>query len=65
MADLVKCYCLEGRKGLHCPLSTERGDLEKTFNYQVRGEAIREVEIDPTFVCEEKRSNYCVHCPFK
>ena len=65
MADLVKCYCLEGSKGYHCPLTTDRRDLELTWNYKVRGEAICEVEIDPAFVCGEERSTSCVHCPFK
>lgn len=50
---------------MHCPLTTNREDLEKTFNYQVRGEEIMEVEIDSAFVCEEERINSCINCPFK
>ena len=48
-----------------CPLTTDRSDLEKTFNYQVRGEEIIEVEIDDTFVCKEERKPHCKNCPFK
>lgn len=62
----IKCYCLEGKAGnLHCPLSTSKRDLELTFNYQVRGESIREVEIDADFVCNDARRSYCKNCPFK
>ena len=50
---------------MHCPLTTEREGLERTFNYQVRGEEIIEVEIDDTFVCKEERKDYCKDCPFK
>lgn len=65
MADTIKCYCLQGSKGFHCPLVTDRSVLEKTWIYKVRGEAICEVEIDSTFVCKEKRSTSCNSCPFK
>lgn len=60
-----KCYCLKGRNGLHCPLTTNREDLEKTFNFQVRGEEILMVEIDAEFVCQDERTASCVNCPFK
>ena len=50
---------------MHCPLTTERRDLERTFNYQVRGEQIVEVEVDEEFVCEEVRKKRCDNCPFK
>lgn len=43
----------------------EREDLERTFNYKVRGEEITEVEIDDAFVCEEERKDHCKNCPFK
>ena len=66
MADTIKCYCLEGRNGnLHCPLSTDVRSLELTFNVSVRGEGIREVEIDKAFVCKDERKSYCNNCPFK
>lgn len=62
----VKCYCLQTREGyMHCPLTTERKDLERTFNYQVRGEEIIEVTIDSSFVCSEERKPDCINCPFK
>ena len=64
--DVVRCYCLRTREGnMHCPLTTEREDLERTFNYQVRGEEIIWVDIDKSFVCTDKRSRHCVNCPFK
>ena len=50
---------------MHCPLTTERRDLEQTFNYQVRGEEILQVEIDKKFVCKDERKDYCKNCPFK
>lgn len=61
----IKCYCLSNRGKMHCPLTTEREDLERTFNYQVRGEEILSVEIDDAFVCEEERKDRCKNCPFK
>lgn len=61
----TKCYCLKGRNGMHCPLTTKREDLEKTFNYQVRGEEIIEVEIDNLFVCQDEQTASCINCPFK
>lgn len=62
----VKAFCLRTRQGkMICPLTTERSDLEKTFNYQVRGEEIIEVEIDDTYVCKEERKAHCENCPFK
>jgi hypothetical protein len=48
-----------------CPLTTDRRDLERTFNYQVRGEEIIEVDIDNAFVCKEERTDRCKNCPFK
>lgn len=64
--ESVKCYCLQTRQGnMHCPLTTERRDLERTFNYQVCGEQIVEVEVDEDFVCEEVRTERCDNCPFK
>ena len=48
-----------------CPLTTKREDLEKTFNYQVRGDEIISVEIDSSFVCKEERKADCKNCPFK
>lgn len=48
-----------------CPLTTDRRELEHTFNYEVRGDEIVEVEIDDTFVCDEKRTDRCKSCPFK
>lgn len=65
MADTIKCYCLQGPRGFHCPLVSDRSVLEQTWNYKVRGEAICEVEIDSTFVCKEERSTSCDSCPFK
>ena len=50
---------------MHCPLTTKREDLEKTFNYQVRGEEIIEVEIDNLFVCQDEQTASCINCPFK
>jgi len=62
----IKCFCLQTRQGrMICPLTTERGDLERTFNYKVRGDEIISVEIDDVFVCKEKRTERCKHCPFK
>ena len=61
----TKCYCLSKNGNMHCPLTTDKSELERTFNYQVRGEAIQEVEIDNKFVCEEERKPYCKSCPFK
>lgn len=62
----VSCYCLSSKNGnLHCPLSTDKRSLELTFNYQVRGESIVAVEIDPSFVCDDERKPYCKNCPFK
>lgn len=63
--ETIKCYCLSNKGNMHCPLTTEREDLERTFNYQVRGEDILSVEIDKSFVCKEERKGYCEHCPFK
>ena len=61
-----RCYCLRTRNGnMICPLTTERRDLEKTFNYQVRGDEIIEVEVDNDFVCNEERTDRCKNCPFK
>ena len=65
MTKNIKCYCLSNRGNLHCPLTTDRHDLEVTFNYQVHGEAIAEVEIDTAFKCDEKRTKNCKNCPFK
>lgn len=64
-ADSVFCYCLSNNGHMHCPLSTDRSQLERTFNYQVRGEAIVEVEIDQSFVCDKERKASCENCPFK
>lgn len=61
----VKCFCLVGQNGMHCPLSTDKKDLERTFNYQVRGENIIEIEIQDNFVCKEERKDMCKYCPFK
>lgn len=61
----IKCYCLSNGGKMHCPLTTEREDLERTFNYQVRGEEILSVEIDDAFVCKEERKDHCNNCPFK
>lgn len=61
---IIKCYCLKGRSGMHCPLTTNREDLEKTFNYQVRGEEIIEVEIDDSFDCQDEQTSSCINCPF-
>lgn len=61
----IKCFCLSNKGNMHCPLTTERADLEHTFNYQVRDEEIIEVEIDPAFKCGEERKDYCKNCPFK
>ena len=61
----IVCYCLSDRGRLHCPLTTDRSDLERTFNHQVRGEDIVRVEIDPAFVCHEARTPHCKNCPFK
>lgn len=65
-SETIKCYCLQTRSGnMICPLTTDRSDLEKTFNYQVRGEEILEVEIDKSFVCTDERKPHCKNCPFK
>lgn len=62
----IKAFCLRTRNGkMICPLTTKREDLEKTFNYQVRGAEIISVEIDSTFVCKEEREDHCKNCPFK
>lgn len=61
----TKCYCLSFRGNLHCPLTTDKSELERMFNYQVRGEAIQEVEVDNEFVCTNERKSYCKSCPFK
>ena len=61
----IKCLCLSNKGKLHCPLTTERKDLEHTFNYQVRDEQIVEVEIDDSFVCKDERTKMCENCPFK
>ena len=61
----INCYCLSDKGRIHCPLTTEREDLKRTFNYQVRGEEILEVGIDDTFVCNDERKDYCKNCPFK
>jgi len=62
----TKCFCLRTRSGMMiCPLTTDRRDLERTFNYQVRGEEIIEVDIDNAFVCKEERTDRCKNCPFK
>lgn len=63
----VKCYCLRKRKekSMYCPLTTDVEDLKKTFNYQVRGDEIVEVEIEETFVCYAERKEMCKNCPFK
>ena len=61
----IRCYCLSDKGKMHCPLSTDRSSLECTFNHQVRGEEILEVEIDDAFVCEKKRDKMCENCPFK
>lgn len=63
----VKCYCLKVHRSgnLICPLTTERKDLEHTFNYVVHGDEIMEVEIDDRFVCKEERKPSCKNCPFK
>jgi hypothetical protein len=60
----IRCYCLSNNGKLHCPLTTEREDLERTFNYQVRGEDIVWVDIDEKFVCTDKRTDSCKNCPF-
>ena len=66
MEGTTKCFCLRTLQGkMICPLTTDRKDLEQTFNYQVRGDEIIEVEIDNGFVCHEERKNYCKNCPFK
>ena len=65
MAKTIKCFCLSDKGKMHCPLTTDRTDLERTFNYNVRGEEILEVEIDKAFVCKEERKDYCKNCPFK
>lgn len=63
--DIVKCFCLRSRTGkMHCPLTTDKSDLERTFNYQVRGEEIIEVGIDKAFVCKDERKAHCKNCPF-
>ena len=65
MANTTKCYCLRTKDGgLHCPLSTDRSLLERTFNAFVRGEEIVDVEIDNSFVCNKERKSYCENCPF-
>lgn len=61
----TECYCLLNHGKLHCPLTTDRSDLEGTFNYRVRGEEIIRVEIDNNFVCQEERNDNCKNCPFK
>lgn len=64
--ETIKAFCLRTRNGnMICPLSTKREDLEKTFNYQVRGAEIISVDIDSTFVCKEERIDHCKNCPFK
>lgn len=64
--ETIKAFCLRTRKGnMICPLTTKREDLEKTFNYQVRGDEIISVEIDSTFVCKVERNDDCKNCPFK
>lgn len=60
----IKCYCLSNRGNLHCPLTTEPADLEKTFNYRVLDEDIVSVEIDDAFVCTNERNHSCAKCPF-
>ena len=63
--EVVSCYCLRNEKGnLHCPLSTDKQFLERTFNVFVRGEEIVRVDIDKAFRCDEKRSPSCKNCPF-
>lgn len=64
-AEVVGCYCLINDGELHCPLTTEREDLEKTFNYKVRGERIAYIEVNKDFVCHNERNKDCEHCPFK
>lgn len=62
----IKALCLRTRNGkMICPLTTKREDLEKTFNYQVRGDEIISIEIDSSFVCKEERKEHCKNCPFK
>ena len=63
--NTIKCFCLSNKGKMHCPLTTDRKDLERTFNVQVRGEEIIEVEIDKYFVCKDERKDYCKNCPFK
>ena len=66
MADTIRCYCIKTTKGnIICPLTTERKDLENTFNYRVRGDEIIWVDIDKSFVCKEERKAHCKNCPFK
>ena len=62
---VVRCYCLSRNGKMHCPLTTERKDLEQTFNYRVQGEEIIWVDIDKKFVCPEERKPHCKNCPFK
>lgn len=62
---VIRCWCLKGRNGFHCPLTTDRSELERTFNYRVRGEEIVWVDIDASFVCpDEKNEGKCHGCPF-
>ena len=63
--NTISCYCLSNHGKMHCPLTTERKDLENTFNYRLHDEEILEVEIDKSFVCEDKRTSSCKNCPFK
>lgn len=63
--NLIWCYCLNDRGNRHCPLTTDKADLERTFNYQVRNESIEKIGIDPAFKCTDERKDYCKNCPFK
>ena len=67
--DYTKVYALSttnGANGAHCPLVSldHKDELEHTFNYQVRGEQIVELEISNAFVCEKKGQQMCEFCPF-
>ena len=63
-SDVIRCYCLSKNGKMHCPLTQDRAELERTFNYQVRGEDIVWVDIDVNFVCHDERKEYCKSCPF-
>ena len=55
-------FILSNNGKLHCPVFETRKEAEMTFNFQVRMEEIKILDLPDDFVCEEEKCKSCKTC---